>query len=167
MRTAQDVANELNITRSEVYNLLRKKRFSPLVQKKGGQVAISNKLFNLLKEEVENKRSLENENNITIKEPREEILSNVNEISSDKAKLSDKSIENNIDPVQILRNQIELKDNQINILNNVITNNLKRISELEEKQINFKTLSDELELLKKHLNEISKRKNKKRILGLF
>ena len=58
MRTAQDVANELNISRSDVYNLLRKKRFSPLVQKKGGQVAISNKLFNLLKEEIENKRSL-------------------------------------------------------------------------------------------------------------
>ncbi|MDM0612868.1 helix-turn-helix domain-containing protein, partial [Clostridium perfringens] len=36
MRTAQDVANELNISRSDVYNLLRKKRFSPLVQKKGG-----------------------------------------------------------------------------------------------------------------------------------
>lgn len=167
MRTAQDVANELNITRSEVYNLLRKKRFSPLVQKKGGQVSISNKLFNLLKEEVENKRTLENENTVTIKEPREEVISNVNEISSDKENLSDKSIDNNIDPVQILRNQIEFKDNQINILNNVITNNLKRISELEERQVDFKNLSEELELLKKHLNEISKRKNKKRILGLF
>ena len=28
MRTAQDVANELNITRNEVYNLLKKKLFS-------------------------------------------------------------------------------------------------------------------------------------------
>ncbi len=67
MRTAQDVANELNISRSDVYNLLRKKRFSSLVQKKGSQVAISNKLFNLLKEEIDNKRSLnEIEKNETI-----------------------------------------------------------------------------------------------------
>ncbi|XZM41626.1 hypothetical protein ACSXAM_15870 (plasmid) [Clostridium perfringens] len=30
MKTAQEVANELDLTRTEVYNLLRKKRFSPL-----------------------------------------------------------------------------------------------------------------------------------------
>ena len=50
MKTAQEVANELDLTRTEVYNLLRKKRFSPLVKKNGGQVAISNELFKLLEE---------------------------------------------------------------------------------------------------------------------
>lgn len=50
MKTVQEVANELNLTRTEVYNLLRKKRFSPLVKKNSGQVAISNELFKLLEE---------------------------------------------------------------------------------------------------------------------
>ncbi len=42
MRTAQEVANELDLTRTKVYNLL----YSPLVNKNGGQVAISNELSN-------------------------------------------------------------------------------------------------------------------------
>ena len=57
MKTAQEVANELDLTRTEVYNLLRKKRFSPLVKKNGGQVAISNELFKLLEEEIKSKRN--------------------------------------------------------------------------------------------------------------
>ncbi|WP_283705068.1 helix-turn-helix domain-containing protein [Clostridium perfringens] len=165
MKTAQEVANELNISRSDVYNLLRKKRFSSLVQKKGGQVAISNKLFNLLKEEIEHKRSLnEIEKNETI---------NTTDIKKSETKkntpINEKQEKENFNfnPIEILKNQIALKDNQITILNNVITNNLNRISELESKQQDFKNLSEELETLKATLNDLTKRKNKKRVLGLF
>ena len=164
MRTAQDVANELNISRSDVYNLLRKKRFSPLVQKKGGQVAISNKLFNLLKEEIENKRSL---NEI---EKDETINTQDVEKSETKENTPNETQEKEdfkFNPIEVLKNQINLKDNQIAILNNVITNNLKRISELEEKQQDYKNLSEELETLKSTLGDLTKRKNKKRVLGLF
>ena len=66
-----------------------------------------------------------------------------------------------------MKNQIDLKDNQITILNNVITNNLNRIRELEENQQNHKNLSEELETLKNTLNDLTKRKSKKRVLGLF
>ena len=164
MRTAQDVANELNISRSDVYNLLRKKRFSPLVQKKGGQVAISNKLFNLLKEEIDNKRSL---NEI---EKAETINTQDVEKSETKENTPNETQEKEdfkFNPIEVLKNQINLKDNQIAILNNVITNNLKRISELEEKQQDYKNLSEELETLKSTLGDLTKRKNKKRVLGLF
>ena len=164
MRTAQDVANELNISRSDVYNLLRKKRFSPLVQKKGGQVAISNKLFNLLKEEIDNKRSLnEIEKTETINTQdvgKSETKENTPNETQEKEDFK-------FNPIEVLKNQINLKDNQIAILNNVITNNLKRISELEEKQQDYKNLSEELETLKSTLGDLTKRKNKKRILGLF
>ncbi|MDZ4994549.1 helix-turn-helix domain-containing protein [Clostridium perfringens] len=165
MRTAQEVSNELNISRSDVYNLLRKKRFSPLVQKKGGQVAISNKLFNLLKEEIDNKRLLnEIEKNETI-----------NTLDVEKIETKENTPINEIqekenfkfNPIEVLKNQIDLKDNQIAILNNVITNNLKRISELEEKEQDYKNLSEELEILKSTLSDLTKRKNKKRFLGLF
>ena len=164
MRTAQDVANELNISRSDVYNLLRKKRFSPLVQKKGGQVAISNKLFNLLKEEIDNKRSLnEIEKTETINTQdvgKSETKENTPNETQEKEDFK-------FNPIEVLKNQIDLKDNQIAILNNIITNNLKRISELEEKQQDYKNLSEELETLKSTLGDLTKRKNKKRILGLF
>ncbi|MBO3323864.1 helix-turn-helix domain-containing protein [Clostridium perfringens] len=165
MRTAQDVANELNISRSDVYNLLRKKRFSPLVQKKGGQVAISNKLFNLLKEEIDNKRSLnEIEKNKTINTTDVEKIE-----TKENAPINETQEKEDFEfnPIEVLKTQIDLKDNQIAILNNVITNNLKRISELEEKQQDFKNLSEALETLKSTLDNLTKRKNKKRILGLF
>lgn len=168
MRTAQDVATELSISRTDVYNLLRKKRFSSLVEKKGGQISINNKLFNLLKSEIESKKSLEKD--IDIQDTsHEQIVSDIKTESSFKEKedLNAENIENNIDPIQILRNQIELKDNQITILNSVITNNLKRINELEQKQADFRILSEELETLKEHLNNLTKRKNKRKLLGIF
>ncbi|SQC85605.1 Uncharacterised protein [Clostridium perfringens] len=164
MRTAQDVANELNISRSDVYNLLRKKRFSPLVQKKGGQVAISNKLFNLLKEEIDNKKSLnEIEKNKTIDTTDIEKIETKENTPNETQEKEDFKF----NPIEVLKNQIDLKDNQITILNNVITNNLNRIRELEEKQQDYKNLSEELETLKSTLGELTKRKNKKRLLGVF
>ena len=54
----QDLAEELNITRSEIYNILRKKRFAPLVKKNGSQIIIDKELSELLKEELEKKKQL-------------------------------------------------------------------------------------------------------------
>lgn len=167
MRTAQDVANELNISRSEVYNLLRKKRFSPLVEKKGGQVSVSNKLFKLLKEEVEYKEKLKlenNSNNNTLEVENIEDNSNTEPIEDTKEIIQNENI---INPITLLEKQLNLKDNQIAILNNVISNNLKTIAELENKNLDYKRLSEELETLKSVVTDLTKRKNKKRILGMF
>lgn len=46
----QDLAEELNVIRSKIYNILRKKRFAPLVRKNGSQFIIDNELSELLKE---------------------------------------------------------------------------------------------------------------------
>ena len=69
--------------------------------------------------------------------------------------------------IEVLQNQMKLKDNQITILNNVITNNLKRIKGLEEKQQDYKNLSEEIKTLKVTLDDLSRIKNKRNILGLF
>lgn len=47
MRTAQEVENKLDLTRTEVYNLFRRKIFYLLI-KNGVRVIISNELFSLL-----------------------------------------------------------------------------------------------------------------------
>ncbi|AMN30586.1 DNA-binding protein (plasmid) [Clostridium perfringens] len=164
MRTAQEVANELDLTRTEVYNLLRKKRFSPLVKKNGGQVAISNELFKLLEEEIKSKR-----NNIKQQENKNIAINQEDRLLEEKNTISDIKTEKSPDfnTIEILQNQIKLKDNQITILNNVITNNLKRIKDLEEKQQDYKNLSEEIKTLKITLDDLSKIKNKRKILGLF
>ncbi|ELC8371306.1 DNA-binding protein [Clostridium perfringens] len=165
MKTAQEVANELDLTRTEVYNLLRKKRFSPLVKKNGGQVAISNELFKLLEEEIKSKRDIikQQENkNIDIKQE-DKLLEEKNTIADVKA-------EENTDftsTIEILQNQIKLKDNQITILNNVITNNLKRIKDLEEKNHEFKELHEEVNNLRLVIDSIQTKKKRKRLLGVF
>lgn len=154
MKTAQEVANELDLTRTEVYNLLRKKRFSPLVKKNGGQVAISNELFGLLEEEIKSKR-----NNIKQE----------NRLLEEKNTISDVKAEENPDfnIIEVLQNQIKLKDNQITILNNVITNNLKRIKDLEEKNHEFKELHEEVNNLRLVIDSIQTKKKRKRLLGVF
>ena len=165
MKTAQEVANELDLTRTEVYNLLRKKRFSPLVKKNGGQVAISNELFKLLEEEIKSKRNnikQEDNKNIDIKQEDKSL--------EEKNTIVDVKTEENTDftsTIEILQNQIKLKDNQISILNNVITNNLKRIKDLEEKNHEFKELHEEGNNLKLVIDSIQTKKKRKRLLGVF
>ncbi|EPB8194141.1 DNA-binding protein [Clostridium perfringens] len=165
MKTAQEVANELDLTRTEVYNLLRKKRFSPLVKKNGGQVAISNELFKLLEEEIKNKR-----NNIKQQENKNIDIKQEDKSLEEKNTIVDVKTEENTDftsTIEILQNQIKLKDNQITILNNVITNNLKRIKDLEEKNHEFKELYEEVNNLRLVINSIQIKKKRKRLLGIF
>ncbi|EGT0688072.1 DNA-binding protein, partial [Clostridium perfringens] len=162
MKTAQEVANELDLTRTEVYNLLRKKRFSPLVKKNGGQVAISNELFKLLEEEIKNKR-----NNIKPQENKNIDIKQEDKSLEEKNTIVDVKAEENPDfnTIEILQNQIKLKDNQITILNNVITNNLKRIKDLEEKNHEFKELHEEVNNLRMVIDSIQTKKKRKRLLG--
>ncbi|EOU1117049.1 DNA-binding protein [Clostridium perfringens] len=155
MKTAQEVANELDLTRTEVYNLLRKKRFSPLVKKNGGQVAISNELFRLLEEEIKSKRN-------NIKQQEDKLLAKKNTITDVKTEKSP-----DFNTIEVLQNQIKLKDNQITILNDVITNNLKRIKNLEEKNHEFIKLHEELNNLKLVIDSIQTKKKRKRLLGVF
>ena len=164
MKTAQEVANELDLTRTEVYNLLRKKRFSPLVKKNGGQVAISNELFKLLEEEIKNKR-----NNIKPQENKNIDIKQEDKSLEEKNTIVDVKAEENPDfnTIEILQNKIKLKDNQITILNNVITNNLKRIKDLEEKNHEFKELHEEVNNLRMVIDSIQTKKKRKRLLGIF
>ncbi|ELC8463967.1 DNA-binding protein [Clostridium perfringens] len=164
MKTAQEVANELDLTRTEVYNLLRKKRFSPLVKKNGGQVAISNELFKLLEEEIKNKR-----NNIKQQENKNIDIKQEDKSLEEKNTIVDIKTEESPDfnTIEVLQNQIKLKDNQITILNNVITNNLKRIKDLEEKNHEFKELHEEVNNLRLVIDSIQTKKKRKRLLGVF
>ncbi|MDC4242769.1 MULTISPECIES: DNA-binding protein [Bacillota] len=164
MKTAQEVANELDLTRTEVYNLLRKKRFSPLVKKNGGQVAISNELFKLLEEEIKSKR-----NNIKQEKNKNTDIKQENKLLEEKNTIADVKAEERPDfnTIEVLQNQIKLKDNQITILNNVITNNLKRIKDLEEKNHEFKELYEEVNNLRIVIDSIQTKKRRKRLLGIF
>ncbi|PWX24821.1 DNA-binding protein, partial [Clostridium perfringens] len=103
----------------------------------------------------------EDNKNIDIKQE-DKLLEEKNTISDIKTEESP-----DFNTIEVLQNQIKLKDNQITILNSVITNNLNRIKDLEEKQQDYKSLSEEIKILKVTLDDLSKIKNKRKILGLF
>ncbi|MDU0867766.1 MAG: hypothetical protein E7B05_12125 [Clostridium perfringens] len=149
----QDLAEELNITRSEIYNILRKKRFAPLVKKNGSQIIIDKELSELLKEELEKKKQLTPKKFKKIQKENTEIHHNI--VTVDEDFLYQNTI-------NILQSQIEFKDKQISILNTIIENNLKIIKQLEERQSSYKNLHEEIKLLKNTLLNLTKRKNKKR-----
>ncbi|HII4497923.1 TPA: hypothetical protein ACY4SO_002927 [Clostridium perfringens] len=150
----QDLAEDLNVTRSEIYNILRRKRFAPLVKKNGSQIIIDNELSELLKEELEKKKQLTPKEIKDIKKETTEIQHEVS-VTIDEDFLYQNTI-------NILQSQIEFKDKQISILNTVMENNLKIIRQLEERQSSYKNLHEEIELLKNTLLDLTKRKNKKR-----
>ena len=150
----QDLAEDLNVTRSEIYNILRRKRFAPLVKKNGSKIIIDNELSELLKEELEKKKQLTPKEIKDIKKETTEIQHEVS-VTIDEDFLYQNTI-------NILQSQIEFKDKQISILNTVIENNLKIIRQLEERQSSYKNLHEEIELLKNTLLDLTKRKNKKR-----
>ena len=149
----QDLAEELNITRSEIYNILRKKRFAPLVKKNGSQIIIDKELSELLKEELEKKKQLTPKKFKKIQKENTEIHHKI--VTVDEDFLYQNTI-------NILQSQIEFKDKQISILNTIIENNLKIIKQLEERQSSYKNLHEEIKLLKNTLLDLTKRKNKKR-----
>ena len=149
----QDLAEELNITRSEIYNILRKKRFDPLVKKNGSQIIIDKELSELLKEELEKKKQLTPKKFKKIQKENTEIHHKI--VTVDEDFLYQNTI-------NILQSQIEFKDKQISILNTIIENNLKIIKQLEERQSSYKNLHEEIKLLKNTLLNLTKRKNKKR-----
>lgn len=150
----QDLAEELNVKRSEIYNILRKKKFAPLIKKSGSQIIIDNKLSELLKEELEKKKQLTPKEIKDIKKETTEIQHEIS-VALDEDFLYQNTI-------NILQSQIEIKDKQISILNTVIENNLKIIKQLEERQSSYKNLNEEIELLKNTILDLTKRKNKKR-----
>lgn len=150
----QDLAEDLKVTRSEIYNILRRKRFAPLVKKNGSQIIIDNELAELLKEELEKKKQLTPKE---IKDKKKETTEIQHEVS---VTVDEDCLYKNT--INILQAQIEFKDKQISILNTVIENNLKIIKQLEERQSSYKNLHEEIELLKNTLIDLTKRKNKKK-----
>ena len=149
----QDLAEELNVKRSEIYNILRKKKFALLVKKNGSQIIIDKELSELLKEELEKKKQLTPKKFKKIQKENTEIHHKI--VTVDEDFLYQNTI-------NILQSQIEFKDKQISILNTIIENNLKIIKQLEERQSSYKNLHEEIKLLKNTLLNLTKRKNKKR-----
>ncbi len=156
LRTVEETAIELGVSKTTIYNKLKLKQYKCKIVKKQGKSMVDDSLFNLIKESLKVKNIVENE----------EIDSDVNEeISIDREglfNLNQELIENLLD-------QLKEKDKQIAELHKLIENSqvlLKEEQKKSEQQLylaeHFEEVDNKLQDLREKMEQ---RKNDKK--GFF
>ena len=156
LRTVEETAIELGVSKTTIYNKLKLKQYKCKIVKKQGKSMVDDSLFNLIKESLKVKNIVENE----------EIDSDViEEISIDREglfNLNQELIENLLD-------QLKEKDKQIAELHKLIENSqvlLKEEQKKSEQQLylaeHFEEVDNKLQDLREKMEQ---RKNDKK--GFF
>ncbi|MGG5459980.1 hypothetical protein [Clostridium sp. B9] len=156
LRGVDEVARELKVSKTTVYNKLKFKEFKYKIVKKQGKLMIDEELFNLIKD------SLKVENEVEYKAYIEE---NKDEVKSEIAMDREDSFNLNKSLIDTLIAQLEEKDKQIKELHKLIENNQILLKKEQENKINileleehFKEVDNKLTSLRDKINQ---RKEKK------
>lgn len=159
LRSVEEVAQDLKVSKTAIYNKLKLKEYKSLVLKKHGKAMIDDELFNLIKDSFKVKSCVENDCNN--KSCNAEIsVTDTRDLNLNK----DWIIEN-------LMEQLRAKDKQIFELHKLIENNqvlLKNSQKQQQDQLqleeHFKELDEKLQDLKSKMTD---KKTKKRKLFKF
>nr|BDA23758.1 hypothetical protein CPBEC1_29680 [Clostridium perfringens] len=114
LRGVDEVARELKVSKTTVYNKLKFKEFKFKVVKKQGKSMIDEDLFNLIKDSLKVQNKVEYKD--YIEEKKDEVKSEISMDIEDSFNLN-KSL------IDILIAQLEEKDKQIKELHKLIENN--------------------------------------------
>ncbi|XZI87777.1 DUF536 domain-containing protein (plasmid) [Clostridium perfringens] len=162
LRGVDEVAKELKVSKTAIYNKLKLKEFRRKVVKKQGKSMIDEELFNLIKDSLKVKNEVEYKD--YIEESKDEVKS---EIAMDR----EGSLNLNKSLIDTLIAQLEEKDKQIAELHKLIENNQVLLKKEKETKINilefedhFKEVDNKLSLIKEKMNQ---RKEKKTFLKVF
>lgn len=156
LKSVEEVANELGVSKTAIYNKLKLDEYKDMVIKKQGRAMIDEQLFNFIKDNLKFK-SIVDEDNKEIPVMDEEKK----EVKNDEAiaKLNDVA-------VNCLVEQLKEKDKQIQELHRLIENSqilLKQEQKICENQMqleeHFKEVDKKLETLKAKMEH---RREKKR-----
>ncbi|MDT9334689.1 DUF536 domain-containing protein [Clostridium perfringens] len=166
LRGVDEVAKELKVSKTAIYNKLKLKEFRRKVVKKQGKSMIDEELFNLIKDSLKVKNEVKNEVEYKgyIEESKDEVKS---EIAMDR----EGSLNLNKSLIDTLIAQLEEKDKQIAELHKLIENNQVLLKKEKETKINilefedhFKEVDNKLSLIKEKMNQ---RKEKKSFFKKF
>lgn len=156
LRGVDEVARELKVSKTTVYNKIKFKEFKYKIVKKQGKSMIDDELFNLIKD------SLKVENEVEYKDY---IEKNKDEVKSEIAMDREDSFNLNKSLIDTLIAQLEEKDKQIKELHKLIENNQILLKKEQENKINileledhFKEVDNKLSLIRDKINQ---RKEKK------
>ncbi|WP_415300622.1 hypothetical protein [Clostridium perfringens] len=166
LRGVDEVAKELKVSKTAIYNKLKLKEFRRKVVKKQGKSMIDEELFNLIKDSLKVKNEVKNEVEYKdyIEESKDEVKS---EITMDR----EGSLNLNKSLIDTLIAQLEEKDKQIAELHKLIENNQVLLKKEQETKINmlefedhFKEVDNKLSSIKEKMNQ---RKEKKSFFKKF
>lgn len=153
LRSVEDVAIQLGVSKTAIYNKLKLKEFKGLVVKKNGRSMIDDDLFNSIKDSLKCNINFNNEKN----------KNSVNdEIATDRTDLFNL----NNDLFNTLLEQLKEKDRQISELHKLIENNQVLLK--QEKEVNQLQLEDHIRELDVKLNNVKENmKQRKKRKSLF
>ena len=112
LRTVEEVAIQLNVSKTSIYNKLKLKQFKNKVLKKQGKSMVDDDLFNLIKETLKVENKVENRKN-------ENAVNE--EISTDCIGSLKLNQEFNMDVISELMNLLKEKDKQIDQLHKLLS----------------------------------------------
>ena len=159
LRTVEEVAIQLGVSKTTIYNKLKLKEYKELIVKKQGKLMVDDGLLNLIQESLKLKNEVENENlNNSVDE----------EISIDE----DGLLNLNKELIGNLLEQLKEKDKQIAELHKLIENSqilLKEEQKKLDKQLyleeHFEEVDNKLQDLREKMEQ--KRNEKKSFFKIF
>ncbi|WP_332834212.1 hypothetical protein [Clostridium perfringens] len=153
LRGVDEVARELKVSKTAIYNKLKLKEFKCKIVKKQGKTMIDKELFNLIKD------SLKFKNEVEYKEPIEE---NKNEVESEMAMTREDTLNLNKSLIDTLINQLKEKDKQIAELHKLIENNQILLKQEQETKINILELEEHFKEVDNKLSSLKYKMNQKK-----
>lgn len=157
LRGVDEVAKELKVSKTAIYNKLKLKEFRRKVVKKQGKSMIDEELFNLIKDSLKVKNEVKNEVEYKgyIEESKDEVKS---EIAMDR----EGSLNLNKSLIDTLIAQLEEKDKQIAELHKLIENNQVLLKKEQETKINMLEFEDHFKEVDNKLSSIKEKMNQKK-----
>lgn len=149
LRTVEEVAIQLNVSKTTIYNKLKLNEYKELIIKKQGKSMVDDDLFNLIKESLKVKTEVENE----------EIENDVNqELAMDEYSLFNL----NKELISNLLDQLKEKDKQIAELHKLIENSQILLKEEQKKKETQLYLQEHFEEVDQKLQDIREKMNNKK-----
>lgn len=159
LRSIEEVAIQLGVSKTSIYNKLKLKEYRSKIVKKHGKSMVDDELFNLIKDSLKLKSKVENEKS-------EEYVRQ--EISVDE----DSSLNFNQALIRSLMDQLKEKDKQINELINLNKNNQVLLKQQQDKELKQLQLEEHFEKVDQKLMDLrekmeSKKGDKKGLFSFF
>lgn len=160
LRTVEEVAIQLRVSKTSIYNKLKLKQYKSKIIKKQGKSMVDDDLFNLIKDSLKLKSKVENQTKEN--DYNEEISIDSDDLLNLNSKL-------NIDLVNSLVDQLKEKDKQISELHKLIENNQILLKQQQDKEIKQLNLEEHFQEVDQKLGDLREKmeQKKKAKKGLF